>query len=159
MGNGFAVARAKLRGATLRFTLRRVDEDDLGVLERFDFNTVSSVMAAPSRAPMRTPLTSSCHRRHEIAVALGAELVSAVSPALSVAPSTRASARIGSASPSPAKPLASGTKRPERSDLGNGLAPQDGSPPPASARSRSGRAWSAPARDCIPRGECPSRRS
>ena len=39
-------------------------------------------------------------------------------------------AMIGSASASPAKPLASGTKRPERSPLGNGLAPQEGLPPP-----------------------------
>ena len=45
-----------------------------------------------------------------------------------VAPSTRASARIGSASSS-AKPLASVTKRPERSVFGKGLAPQEGVPP------------------------------
>src|SRR5487761_2137035 len=41
----------------------------------------------------------------------------------------RASARIGSASLSSAKPLAMVTKLPERSDFGNGFAPQVGWPP------------------------------
>ena len=46
-----------------------------------------------------------------------------------VAPITRASARMGSASASSAKPLANVTNRPERSAFGNGLAPQAGLPP------------------------------
>jgi hypothetical protein len=45
-----------------------------------------------------------------------------------VAPRTRASVRIFSASGS-SKPLARVTKRPERSPLGKGLAPQVGAPP------------------------------
>jgi hypothetical protein len=54
---------------------------------------------------------------------------SALSPAFSVVASTRASARIGSASLSSSKPLAMVTKLPERSDFGKGLAPQVGWPP------------------------------
>ena len=56
-------------------------------------------------------------------------MYSACSPASSVAPRTRASVRIGRASLSLAKPLANVTNRPDRSDFGNGLAPQDGWPP------------------------------
>ncbi len=69
-------------------------------------------------------------RRNEIAVAFGAELVLGDVAGFQRGAEHAGGALIGSASPSPAKPLASGTKRPERSDLGNGLAPQDGSPPP-----------------------------
>jgi hypothetical protein len=54
---------------------------------------------------------------------------SALSPAFSVGASTRASARIGSASLSALKPLAMVTNLPERSDFGNGLAPHVGWPP------------------------------
>jgi hypothetical protein len=46
-----------------------------------------------------------------------------------VVASTRASARIGSASWSLAMPLAMVTSLPERSDFGNGFAPQVGCPP------------------------------
>src|SRR5437764_3733593 len=52
-----------------------------------------------------------------------------VSPAFSLAPSTRASARIGNASPSALSPLASAMSRPERSAFGNGLVSQPGAPP------------------------------
>ena len=51
---------------------------------------------------------------------------SVLSPAFSVAPSTRAAVRMGRASSSPGRPLARATKLPERSPLGKGLAPQDG---------------------------------
>jgi hypothetical protein len=54
---------------------------------------------------------------------------SALSPAFSVVASTRASARIGSASVSELNPLAMVTSLPERSDFGNGFAPQQGCPP------------------------------
>src|SRR5262252_408929 len=92
--------------------------------------TATSLMAAPSRASIRTPLTSTepkagtrypC-RRSPIAY-------STVSPTFRVAPSTRARARIGSASLSLSNPLASVTKRPERSALGNGCDPHAGEPP------------------------------
>src|SRR3984893_953264 len=91
------------------------------------FSFASSRMATPSRALTRTPLTSTAPAagtRERLRVLSGA--YSALSPAFSVVASTRASARIGSASLSPSMPLAMVTKLPERSGFGNGLAPQGG---------------------------------
>ena len=59
---------------------------------------------------------------------MGSRSIVTRSPALTVAPITRASERIGSAPVSSAKPLAIVTIRPERSVLGNGLAPHVGFP-------------------------------
>src|ERR1700730_16537442 len=93
-------------------------------------NTRSFSIAAPSRAARRTPLTSTAPRAEtRWARRPSASRYSAVSPAFKVAPSTRASARMGSASRSVSIPLARVMNRPKRSFLGKGCAPQRGSSP------------------------------
>ena len=113
--------------------LRRVDQHQLRILQRGDLQTfASSRIAAPSRALTRTPLTStSC--RPPAPGRGGASFARARIPR-SRRPSAwwRAPARRrGSAArhSSPATPLAMVTNLPERSDFGNGLAPQVGWPP------------------------------
>jgi DNA-binding transcriptional LysR family regulator len=106
------------------------DQYDLGVAKPNDLNrrhpgdshTVARLdtHAADVEAP---------RRRHQISVPYRVERQSDPLPALIVAPITLASARMRSASSSSSNPLASVTKRPDRSPLGNGFAPQDGLPP------------------------------
>ena len=72
----FTVARAKRRGGSLASILRRVNEDDFGVLERFD---LQFVLAGYRRAVAREDADAvdldAALRRNQIAVALRTKLV------------------------------------------------------------------------------------
>src|SRR5205085_842448 len=105
---------------------RTISASSLAVMR----NNVSPMMAAPSRASRCTPLISTEPlARTSYAWRLASIGYSVDSPAFSVASEIRASVRIGSASVSSEKPLASVTNWPERSLLGKGLAPHEGFSP------------------------------
>ena len=78
VGNGStAVAHAKRgEGASLRFALRSVDEDDLAVLERFDLHQLLvRDGGAVARFDADAVHLDAALRRNEITVAFRAELV------------------------------------------------------------------------------------
>src|ERR1700686_3285153 len=106
---------------------RCVDQHQFGIFQRGDLEPgFIADRGAVAGVDAHAVDFDRARRRHQIEVRAAPGLYSALSPAFSVVASTRASARIGSASLSSAKPLAMVTKLPERSAFGNGLAPQVG---------------------------------